>query len=338
MNILLTSVGRRSYMVHYFQSALAGKGEVHACNNSYSVAMKHANHVVISPDIYSDNYINFLLKYCKKNNIKLIVPVFDIDLPVLSLHKNIFQKEGIHILVSDMDAIKICNDKYLTYQFLRKHRIATPETCLSIADAKKLLEENKFHFPLILKPRWGMGSMGVYQVDTFQELKVLYKKIKRDVFKSYLKFESALDIKHCVVIQEKLSGQEYGLDVFNDLHGRYITTVPKIKLGMRAGETDVAKIIKHKGFNSLGKKLSKELAHIGNLDVDCFLQNGNKFVLDLNCRFGGQYPFAHLAGINFPLQIITWLKGGKTNMKLFSFETDAVIAKDISLVNMNYPL
>jgi len=325
-------------MVQYFQNALSGKGKVHVCNNCNSVAMIHADNAVISPDIYSKNYINFLLKYCQKNDIKLIVPLFDIDLPVLSSHKKIFQHEGINILVSDVGTVKICNDKYQTYSFLRNYKIATPETCLSIAHAQNLLKKNKLNFPLMLKPRWGMGSMCVYQAETLQELNVFYKKLKREIFNTYLKFESVFDVNNCVVIQEKLCGQEYGLDVFNDLKGKYITTVPKIKLSMRAGETDAAKVIKHPGFASLGKKLSTLLGHIGNLDVDCFMENGKKYVLEMNCRFGGQYPFSHSAGVNLPLQIITWLKGGKTDMKLFSFAKDIVIAKDIFLTNMNSPL
>ena len=32
MNILLTSVGRRSYLVHYFQQALEGRGKVISAN------------------------------------------------------------------------------------------------------------------------------------------------------------------------------------------------------------------------------------------------------------------------------------------------------------------
>ena len=107
---------------------------------------------------------------------------------------------------------------------------------------------------------------------------------------------------------------------------------------MRAGETDTAKVIKHSGLASLGKKLSTLLGHIGNLDVDCFINNGKKYILEMNCRFGGQYPFSHLSGVNLPLQVLIWLEGGTTDMKLFSFAKDIVLAKDISLTNMNIRL
>mgnify|MGYP000864033393 FL=1 len=334
MNVLLTSAGRRSYMIEFFKNALSGQGEVHACNNELSVALIHADKAIISPDIYSNNYIDFLLKYCIKNDIKLVVPLFDLDLPVLSANRKLFEKHGIFLLVSDIGVVNICNDKYMTYLFLKKHNIATPETCLTIDETKKLLKEKKISFPLIVKPRWGMGSICLYQVDSLEELHTVYYKVKNDIFKTYVKYESEKDMYKCVIIQNKLVGQEYGIDVINDLSGNYITSVPKIKISQRAGETDIARVIKHKSLSLFSKKIAHLLKHIGNLDLDCFIANRKIYVLDLNCRFGGQYPFSHFAGINLPVQTIKWLRGEKTDMRLFSFNNDCVFAKDITLTKL----
>jgi carbamoyl-phosphate synthase large subunit len=38
-----------------------------------------------------------------------------------------------------------------------------------------------------------------------------------------------------------------------------------------------------------------------------FFANGAVSVLEMNCRFGGGYPFAHLAGANFPAAVVAWL-------------------------------
>ena len=64
MNILLTSVGRRGYLIDYFKKALQGKGEVHVANSSaVTPAFSRADHSVVTPLIYDKEYIDFLLTY-----------------------------------------------------------------------------------------------------------------------------------------------------------------------------------------------------------------------------------------------------------------------------------
>ena len=85
MNVLLTSVGRRAYMVKYFKKAVGETGKVHVCNSDdLTVAFHYADNSVVSPLIYDENYIPFLLDYCESNQIDIVVSLFDIDLPVLA--------------------------------------------------------------------------------------------------------------------------------------------------------------------------------------------------------------------------------------------------------------
>ena len=79
--------------------------------------------------------------------------------------------------------------------------------------------------------------------------------MQKNIEESYLKYESNLDPTRSIIIQEKLIGDEYGLDVFNDLNGNFLTCVPKKKLAMRAGETDSAEIINNADLFSIGEKI-----------------------------------------------------------------------------------
>ncbi len=329
MNILLTSVGRRSYMVNYFKEALDGKGLIHAANSMETYAMKIADKSVITPLIYNVIYIDFLFDYCKKNNINAIVSLFDIDLPVLSKHKKDFEDEGIRIIVSDYKFVQVCNDKWLTYNFLKEYGFNVPLSFLTINDVISALKDKTLKFPLIIKPRWGMGSIGIFEAENENELTVLYNKTLSSIKKSYLYYESQQDLKKSIIIQEKLNGQEYGLDILNDLSGEMICCVPKKKLAMRAGETDSAEIIKNDDLERLGQSLSKITRHIGNLDVDCFYFDGKFYVLEMNCRFGGQYPFSHLAGVNFPKAIIRMLSGEKIEKNLVTYKVGTIGIKNL---------
>ncbi|MCI6360374.1 MAG: ATP-grasp domain-containing protein [Eubacterium coprostanoligenes] len=336
LNILLTSVGRRSYLVKYFKNELNGIGKVFVSNSSdLSPAFQVADDYVVTPLIYDDNYIPFLLNYCKINNITVIISLFDIDLPILSKNKKLFEENGINVIVSDYEVIEKCNDKYLTYKFLVNNGLNAPKTYTDINQARNDLRNKKLDFPLFVKPRWGMGSISVYSADNMEELEVFYNKVKRELCNSYLKYESAIDIDNAVLIQEKLNGQEYGLDIINDLNGDYQNTIIKKKIAMRSGETDCAITVENEKLNRLGKLLSNLLKHVANLDVDVFLIDGHPFILEMNARFGGGYPFSHMAGVNLPKAIIKWLMGENLETDILKDEINVLSQKDINLVYLN---
>ena len=78
---------------------------------------------------------------------------------------------------------------------------------------------------------------------------------------------------------------------------------------MRSGETDAAIIVENESIKEVGRIISQKLRHPGNLDADIFLADGVPYLLEMNARFGGGYPFSHIAGVNMPLAIVRWLKG-----------------------------
>lgn len=334
MNVLFTSVGRRSYLVKYFKEAIGENGKVFAANSSsQSPAFLAADEHVVTPFIYDRNYIPFLLNYCRENQITALIPLFDVDLPVLARSKAAFAAIGTNVIVSDSDFIEVCNDKWKTFRFLQENGFCVPLTFLSLEDAKQAISTGAIHYPVMVKPRWGMGSISVYQADNEAELTVLYHKVRRGIEDSYLKYESAADMDTSVLIQEKIKGQEYGLDVMNDLKGCYCNTSAKKKVAMRSGETDCAVTVDNDALKELGKKISLRSHHIGNLDVDVFLTEGNvPCVLEMNARFGGGYPFSHIAGVNLPKAIVQWLEGKQAEPQLLEPAAGVVGQKDIELV------
>lgn len=330
MNILLTSAGRRSYLVKYFIDALDGEGLVHAGNSSYSAALQVAHKAVITPLIYDSTYIDFLIEYCKANDIAAILSFFDVDLPILAKSKDRLRKEGISVVVSDYEIIRICNDKWETYNFLRTGGFDTPATFLSIDSVERALSEKSVGFPLMIKPRWGMGSIGLFEAETWKELEVLYEKCKKAILGSYLSYESREDPDRSVLIQEKVTGEEYCMEVINDLDSRYINTFVKRKKDMRGGEDQNAVTEKNPLLERTGMMISNLLKHVASLDVDCFVHDCVPVVIELNARFGGHYPFSHLAGANLPLAIINWLKGKPVERALLEIDYGVEGYKDIN--------
>lgn len=334
MNILLTSAGRRGYLVEYFKEALqlAGCGGlVHAANSGPCPAFASADRSIVTPLIYDKDYIPFLAGYCKMEAIDLVIPLFDIDIPVLAAHRELFASMGITAVTADPEAAGICNDKWRTYTALSEAGIPVPAAWLDMDEALLAVREGKVSLPLMVKPRWGMGSLSVFQADSPEEVKVFADKCRRGIQDSYLKYESEADKKACVLFQQRIGGQEYGLDVMNDLEGRYRRTAVKQKVAMRSGETDSAETVFNKELENLGERLGALLRHRGNLDVDVLEENGRYYVLEMNARFGGGYPFSHAAGVNLPLALVQWALGNEPDAGILTARPGVRAWKDIRI-------
>ncbi len=337
MNILLTCAGRRNYIVDYFREALTeGGGKIFSANSSeYSTALSASDKGFILPSLYDPSYIDVLIKICLQNDINAIVPLFDLELPILAKARDRFTEKKIVLVVSSESIIDICNDKWLTNIFLNEIGVGVPKTYIDINELEEAIEARVIDFPIVIKPRWGMGSIGLTEAEDVNELYVLHNKTNRAIERSYLSTLSHRDIKQAILFQEKLQGQEYGLDVINNLKGNYVTTVVKKKISMRAGETDIAETVDDKSLQELGEKIGTQLGHVANLDVDVFLTDAGSYVLEMNPRFGGGYPFSHLAGVNLPKAIIAWLQGEEPEKSCFDVKYGVVGLKGLQMFRLN---
>ena len=107
---------------------------------------------------------------------------------------------------------------------------------------------------------------------------------------------------------------------------------------MLSGETFNSITVKKQSLHSLGKKVGISLSHIGILDVDCIIDSsGDHFILDMNARFGGLYPFSHIAGANIPKAIIKWLKSEDINPEIYNVRYGIEGFKDINPVILKRP-
>ncbi|MBD5531507.1 MAG: ATP-grasp domain-containing protein [Lachnospiraceae bacterium] len=335
MNLFITSAGRRGYIVEYFKEVIGNEGKVYVGNSSsLSAAFFYADGQIMTPLIYDSAYIPFLIDFCQKNQIDFLISLFDIDLFVLAQNKEKFKEIGTEVIVSEPQVVDRCNDKWKTYLFCKENGISTAKTYLNPEEVYSDLEKNTLLFPMIIKPRWGMGSIAMFEAENRKELELLYEKCKRDIQRSYLKYEAAFDLDHCVIIQQKLTGAEYGVDIINDLNGNYCGNVVRKKYAMRSGETDCAAVVRDEAVSHFAERLGKCSGHIGNMDVDVFVDKGEVCLLEMNARFGGGYPFSHLAGVNLPKAIVKWLKGEALTDELTVKEYNRIIQKDISFVDL----
>jgi len=334
MNILFTCAGRRTYLLKYFKENMNEGDLVIATDMQLSApALTVADVKIQVPAVYDPNYVDITLDICRKHHVDALISLNDLELPILAEKKDMFTEVGTKVVISDKEIIDIAFDKYRTAQWVEANGLVAPKTFVRMDDVKSALNSGEIAFPLFLKPRWGSGSIGLETVDDMEELEMVFSLLFKKIKKTFLAKASVGD--EYILIQEKLTGKEFGLDVMNDLTGKHISVSVKQKLAMRSGETDKAVTVDNQDIYSIGKTIGENLGHVGNLDVDIMQRaDGTYCVLEINPRFGGGYPFSHEAGVNMPKAIIEWLKGNEVDKELLTPEYGKMFAKNDYLVEV----
>ncbi|NRA73965.1 MAG: ATP-grasp domain-containing protein [Rickettsiales bacterium] len=299
LNILFTSVGRRVCLIKSFKEAfktLRIDGKIMAADASENSAASYIADAYLKISKVNDiNYIEDLLSICKKNNIKIIIPLIDTELCVLARNRKRFEDIGISLLLSSYEDIKICSDKRLTYKFLLKNNFDVPKIL-----SKNDIVEKKFSFPLFIKPADGSSSINAFKVNNSEELKF---------FSGYVSN---------AILQEFIEGDEYTVDVLVDFSGKVCCVVPRLRMETRAGEISKGITVKNLFLiNEVKKLVEKMYKALGCITVQCFLTKDNKIkFIEINPRFGGGFPLSYAAGANFPLWILSMYLKKQIDIKM----------------------
>jgi carbamoyl-phosphate synthase large subunit len=336
MNILFTCAGRRNYLINYFKYALKGRGKVYATDMQFTApAMVDADKAFLVSSIYDPDYIDSLIRIISENQVNAVISLNDLELPILAANREKFEHAGAKLLVSATETIEMCFDKWKTASFLEKAGIKTPLTFISKEESLLALKQGTISYPLVIKPRWGSASIAIDFSKDGLELDLAYQLQILRIGRTILSQVSSVDPARSILIQEFIAGTEYGMDVLNDFEGNYIGTFVRKKILMRTGETDKAVSVVDDRFEALGRKISKLIRHMGNMDCDVIEHQDELYVLEMNPRFGGGYPFSHEAGVDTPSIYIELLNGGRNIEQYLNYKPDVMFSKCDRLIRLS---
>lgn len=299
-NILFTSAGRRVALIRNFKKSLSSLGLSGSIVTTDLKKNAPASFIADcgeqAPGVTDPNYIAILKDICKKHQIKLIVPLIDAELHILSLHKQDFEALGMTVLVSSNETNQICFDKKNTYKFFKNAGVQTPE----ILNVEKITAEAEAKYPFLIKPADGSCSIGVTKIRNAREL---------EFFKDYVSN---------AIVQEFVVGQEYTLDILVDFQGQVRCVVPRLRIETRAGEISKGVTVKNPALIAAGKKVVELLpGALGCITVQCFLTPDNEIkFIEINPRFGGGFPLSFQAGADFPRWIIEMILGKARDIRI----------------------
>lgn len=310
INILFTSAGRRVSLVKRFKTTLYDLGL-----EGNIIVADHSEHAPTRfiADIYEpvpweldELYIKELISICIKHQVKLLIPLIDKELLLISKYKKEFEEIGVIALVSSPEVNEICCDKRKTTQFFRTNGIDSPK----VYDPNVMLTDHDI-FPVILKPAFGSSSIGVTTIRNQEELKFFINHISEPI------------------VQELIIGEEYTVDVLVDFDGRVRTIVPRMRIETRAGEVSKGMTVKNYQIIEAVKKVVEHLPGvIGCITIQCFLTPDHQIkFIEINPRFGGGIPLSIAAGADFPKWLILMLLKQSFEIKIDDWQDGVVMLR-----------
>jgi len=301
MKILFTSPGRRVELIKTFrENAPAGSMLYGADFDRTCPASFFLDGLFEVPFKIDDAYITRLLEICINNKIDLLIPLIDPELLPLAKAKEHFSKVGTTVMISDEEMIEISRDKFKTFERMNQIGIPSPKTIVG-----NDLASDSISYPIILKPRNGSSSKGIFVINDKNQLPSPNIYNNEDY-----------------IVQEVIKGYEVTVDILCDGNGRCIEGVQRKRLKVRGGEVERAVTIKEKTLHLLVERLVEELRPFGVINAQFMFDERRKsyMLMEINPRFGGGYPLAYYAGANYPKMLIRIIAGEEIEYTPMSYE------------------
>jgi carbamoyl-phosphate synthase large subunit len=307
MNILFTCVGRRVALLEGFRRALRQLGLtgklVGTDVTASSSAFQRADVGVIVPSVGCVEYVPALLEIVRSHDIRLVVPLTDLDLRSLARQAEKFSALGCTVMVGNEEAVSLCRNKQALNAMLRRIGLATIRTC-TLAEFQA-----KPFYPCFVKPVRGSASVGTSRICSAQEL-----------------ISHLQTFGEAMLIQEYVSGQEFTIDVYRSRDGRVRCVVPRQRLVVRSGEVEKAMTRKDEELIAAATKLAETLDGLwGVFCCQCRRdRKGRPRFFEVNPRFGGGAPLSIAAGADLPLYLLQEVLGMPITAEIGAF-TDRLV-------------
>ena len=281
--VLFTCAGQRVDIVTAF--GRAGATTVASDLDRLAPALYHADHMALVPRVDDPDYIGALAELVERYDVKLIVPVTDIDQSILAGHRDALAPALL--LAPPYEVCATMADKYVAHVFFEEHGIESPRTWLP----GEVPEDARY--PLLVKIREGFGSRHIYRAEDSTEL--------------------AFFLRHTPVesmVQEMCLGEEFSIDVFCDLEGRCLNAIARTMIQSKGGESIKGMSILDTELIEHARRVAETIGIVGPACVQCFREpDGSLPVTDVNPRFGGAFPLPTASGSRYPELALALARG-----------------------------
>jgi carbamoyl-phosphate synthase large subunit len=265
-----------------------------------------------TPPSNHPEYSEFVLQKAKECCAEVVLPITTRELNPLSENLNHFLSNGIKLLISSPESLRVANNKARLYEHMQANGQTTP--AFRIADNLNAMmlaieELSSDGQRLIFKPAAGNGSVGfgvILGISEALQRNVLHEKpgnsyyYNREDLRNLLPENFGMEL----MVSEYLPGSEFSVDVMAD-RGRTIYAITRSREKMVSGISVKGTFIQRDDIFDVVRYLVKSLDLHGPIGLQ-FRENsrGEMKILEINPRLQGTVSSCLGAGINVPLDAV----------------------------------
>lgn len=252
-------------------------------------------------------FIPSLLSVCKEKKVDIVLPLVTKELIPLAQAKDLFEKEGVRLLLSSVASLEISNNKSRLCQFLQWRDIAVPDFRVveTAAQFKTAVEELGFpQKKVCFKPSESNGSRGFrILADDMDEAALLFNTKPGH---PCIRLEEAMRILSSapfpeLLVSEYLPGEEYSVDCIAN-NGKVLLAVPRLREKMVNGISVAGTFVQEESIIQYCSRVIASLQLHGNIGIQVKRSAAGDFrILEINPRVQGSISAGLGAGVNLPL-------------------------------------
>ena len=245
-------------------------------------------------------YIDKVFKICNENDVDVIIPTIDCELPLFAKNRKRFEEIGCTFNLSSYESIKRVQDKSNLLCELRNESFIPRFSIIrNVKDFSYFYEKD-----FVLKYPFGEGSRGLAivsrNVDAYDEFIKTKRNNRRMTFDECLNIVRSMPSDEKLIAQELLTGTEYSMNFLCD-KGSIVECSGKInKVVENSMPLSSVSWFCEEAY-SIGKKVISKFGLHGNIGMDFMFKNAGSCelkLLEVNPRITATSGFDTVVGKN----------------------------------------
>lgn len=259
------------------------------------------------PPYSNPEYVDCLIDICQRENVDIFFPHISMELPYVSARIADFQSRNIMVAITDAGTLKLANNKFRLYEFLKSKGLCVPEYFLIKSADELRYRANDLGYPrqpVVVKMTENSGSRGVRIIKAGLSKSKLFMNSKPSSMYISLDEMCAI-IDDCNPVPELMAmryipGEEYTVDLLAD-KGRTVYIAGRRNTASSLSIAQASVVEMKDDAYLMCSRIVSELGLDGNIGFDFMLdENDRPWLTDLNPRITATIIIYAAAGLNLP--------------------------------------